>query len=156
MMFAAPGSVEPHVKGGRLRALGVASRAPSVLAQGLPTLGEAGLPGYEATAMIALLAPARTPAPIATRLNQEVVKALNLPEVRERFFVAGTENPGRGPGLISSERALRLLYAGDLPAGETADGLFQVASSSPGQLTQVMRSEMAKWEKVIRLSGIKQ
>ena len=122
MMFAVPGSVDPHVKGGRLKALAVTSRAPSALAPGLPTLWESGLPGYEATAMIALLAPAGTPAGIVTRLNQEIVKVLNLPDVKERLLAAGTE----------------------------------VAGSSPGQLTQVMKSEMPKWEKIIRQSGIKE
>jgi tripartite-type tricarboxylate transporter receptor subunit TctC len=116
MMFAGPGSVDPHVKGGRLKALAVTSRAPSALAPGLPTMWESGLPGYEATAMIALLAPAGTPAVVVTRLNQEMVKVLNLPDVKERLLAAGTE----------------------------------VAGSSPGQLMQVMKSEMSKWEKVIR------
>ena len=122
MMFAVPGSVDPHVKGGRLKALAVTSRAPSALAPGLPTLWESGLPGFEATAMIALLAPAGTPAGIVTRLNQEMVKVLNLPDVKERLLVAGTE----------------------------------VVGSSPGQFMQVMKSEMPKWEKIIRQSGIKE
>ncbi len=122
LMFAVPGSVDPHVKGGRLKALAVTSRAPSALAPGLPTLWESGLPGYEATAMIALLAPAGTPAAIVTRLNQEMVKVLNLSDVKERLFAAGTE----------------------------------VVASSPGQLMQVMKSEMPKWEKLIRQSGIKE
>jgi tripartite-type tricarboxylate transporter receptor subunit TctC len=76
MMFAGPGSVEPHVKGGRLKALAVTSRVPSALAPGLPTIGESGLPGYEATAMIAFLAPAGTPPAIVARMNQEMVKVL--------------------------------------------------------------------------------
>ena len=121
MMFAGPGSVDPHVKARRLKALAVTSRVPSALAPGLPTLWESGLPGYEATAMIALLAPAGTPPTIATRLNQEIVRVLNAPEVKEKFLAAGTE----------------------------------VAGSSPAQLTQIMKSEMARWEKVIAQSGIK-
>ena len=122
MMFAGPGPVEPHVKAGRVKTLAVTSRAPSALAPGLPTLSESGLPGYEATAMIALLAPAGTPASTATRLNQEVVKVLDLPEVKEKLLAAGTE----------------------------------VAGSSPRQLLQVMKSEMSKWEKIIRQAGIKE
>ncbi|HKA43768.1 MAG TPA: tripartite tricarboxylate transporter substrate binding protein [Burkholderiales bacterium] len=115
MMFAGPGSVDPHVKSGRLKALAVTSRAPSVLTPGLPTLWESGLPGYEATAMIALLVPAGTPATIVTRLNQEIVKALNLPDVKQKLLAAGTE----------------------------------VAGSSPGELTRLMKSEMSRWEKII-------
>jgi tripartite-type tricarboxylate transporter receptor subunit TctC len=122
MMFAVPGPVDPHAKSGTLKALAVTSRAPSALAPGLPTLSESGLPGYEATAMIALLAPARTPAAIVIRLNQEMVKVLNLPEVKERLLAAGTE----------------------------------VTGSSPGELLRVMKSEMPKWEKIIRQAGIKE
>ena len=109
MMFAGPGSVEPHVKSGRLKALAVTSRVPSALAPGLPTLSESGLPGYEATAMIAFLAPAKTPPAIVTRLNQEMVKALKLPDTRERFFAAGTEVAASSPDelmrLMKSEMA---------------------------------------------------
>ena len=101
MMFAGPGSVDPHVKSGRLKALAVTSRAPSALAPGLPTLSDSGLPGYEATAMIALLAPARTPPAIVTRLNQEMVKALNLPEVKARLLAAGTEVAATSPAELA-------------------------------------------------------
>ena len=101
MMFAGPGSVEPHVKAGRLKALAVTSRTPSALAPGLPTLWESGLPGYEATAMIALLAPAGIPAATATRLNQEMVKVLNSTEVKERLLAAGTEVAATSPAQLT-------------------------------------------------------
>ena len=121
MMFAGPGSVDAHVRSGRLKALGVTSRAPSPLAPGLPTLSESGMQGYEATAMIAFLAPAGTPPAIVTRVSQEIVKVLHSPEVKEKLLAAGTE----------------------------------VAATSPAGLTQIMKSEMARWEKVIRQSAIR-
>ena len=97
MMFAGAGSLEPHVRAGRVKALAVTSATPSALAPGLPTISESGLPGYEAIAMIALLAPARTPAPIVTRLNQEIVKVLATPEVHERLVAAGVEAAATTP-----------------------------------------------------------
>lgn len=106
MMFAGPGSVESHAKAGRVKTLAVTSRVPSALAPGLPTLSESGLPGYEATAMIALMAPAGTPTATVTRLNQEVVKVLNLPDVKEKLLAAGTEVVGS-----SSSDLLQLMKA---------------------------------------------
>ena len=97
MMFAGAGSLEPHVRAGRVKALAVTSATPSALAPGLPTISESGLPGYEAIAMIALLAPARTPAPIVTRLNQEIAKVLAMPENRERLVAAGVESAATTP-----------------------------------------------------------
>ena len=100
MMFATPGSVDPHAKSGKLKALAVTSRAPSALAPGLPTVSESGLPGYEATAMIVLLAPAGTPAAIVTRLNEEIVKVLHLPDAKERLVTAGTEVVASSPAHL--------------------------------------------------------
>jgi tripartite-type tricarboxylate transporter receptor subunit TctC len=57
-----------------------------VLAPGVPTVASAGLPGYEVIGATGLWAPAKTPAPIITRINQEVVRFLNRPEVKERFL----------------------------------------------------------------------
>jgi tripartite-type tricarboxylate transporter receptor subunit TctC len=100
MIFAGAGSLEPHVRAGRVKALAVTSAAPSALATGLPTISESGLPGYEATAMIALLAPARTPAAIVKRLNEEIVKILARPDVRERLMAAGVEAAATTPARL--------------------------------------------------------
>ena len=113
MMFAGPGSVDPQVRAGRVKALAVTSRAPSALAPGLPTLSESGLSGYEATAMIALFAPARTPAAIVTRLNQEMVKALNLPEVKEKLLAAGTEVVASSPERAHAGDEVRNVQMGE-------------------------------------------
>ena len=97
LMFATAGSVAPHVKSGRLRALAVASLQPSALAPGLPTIAASGVPGYEAVAFEGMFAPAKTPVAIIDRLNQEIVRVLNRAEVKERFFNAGVETVGSTP-----------------------------------------------------------
>jgi tripartite-type tricarboxylate transporter receptor subunit TctC len=105
-MFAVPGSSIPHVKAGRLRALAVTSARPTPLAPGLPTVA-AALPGYEMTSRLAIFAPAGTPPAILNRLNQEIVRVLARPDVKDRFFSAGQETVGSTPealgALIKSE-----------------------------------------------------
>ena len=96
MMIATPGSVVPHIKSGRLRALAVTSPAPSRLFPGLPTVA-ASLPGYEITAKAGVLAPAGTPATIVSRLNQEMVRVLNQQEVKDKLFSLGVEAGGNSP-----------------------------------------------------------
>ncbi len=78
--------VAPHTKSGKLRALAVTSLDASALAPGLPPISAAGLPGYEMSGATGFWSIAKTPAPIITRLNQEVVRYLNRPEVKERFL----------------------------------------------------------------------
>jgi len=84
-------SVIPHVKAGKLRALAVttAQRSPSF--PQLPTISEAGVPGYDAGSWYGLLVPAGTPKEVVARLNAETVKLLKLPEVKERLDSAGFE-----------------------------------------------------------------
>ena len=91
LSFADVGAVMPHVKAGRLRALAVSSAEPSALAPQLPTVAASGVPGYELVGMTVIMAPARTPAPIITRLNQEVVRAVNQPDVKDRILKMGAE-----------------------------------------------------------------
>jgi len=109
LQFGSAGVVMPWVKLGRLRALAVASAEPSALAPGLPTVAAAGLPGYESTASTALFAPAKTPAAIINRLNQEFVRTLNRAEVKERLFNAAIEvvasSPEQLAATIKSEMA---------------------------------------------------
>ena len=88
---AYPTSV-PHLKSGKLRILAVtgAKREPTV--PDVPTVAEAGVPGYEFGIWFAMFAPAATPKPIVARLNQELVKALAAPDMREKLAAAGV-NP---------------------------------------------------------------
>ena len=75
-----------QAKSGRVRALAVTSVDATALAPGMPTVAAAGLPGYDVTGVTAMWAPAKTPAPIITKLNQEVVRYLNRPDTKERFL----------------------------------------------------------------------
>ncbi|MBI3053541.1 MAG: tripartite tricarboxylate transporter substrate binding protein [Betaproteobacteria bacterium] len=79
------------VAGGRLRALGVTSARRSAIMSDLPTIAEAGLPGYEMTSWNGVLAPAGTPRPIVDRLNAVIVRILPLPDVAERLAGDGSE-----------------------------------------------------------------
>lgn len=81
----------PHMRTGRLRALGVTTARRAAALPDVPTVAEAGVAGYEAVQWWALLAPAGTPAEIITRLHREAVWALNLNDVRERFVREGMD-----------------------------------------------------------------
>ena len=97
LMFATAGSVTQHIKSGRLKALAVTSARPSELVPGLPTVAAGGVPGYESVSIFGAFAPARTPAPIINRLNQEILLLLNRAEVKEKFLNAGVETVGSSP-----------------------------------------------------------
>jgi len=90
-------SAQPHIKSGRLRALGVTGgkRAPG--ADDIPTIAEAGVPGYEAVQWYGVLAPAGTPAEIIGKLHTGVVRAVQNPEVRKRLMNDGAEPVGSSP-----------------------------------------------------------
>ena len=109
VMFAPIVAVLPQVKAGRLRALAVTSATRSAAAPELPTLAESGLPGYEISSWFGLFAPANTPAPVIERLYRETAKALQSPDVRERFAREGAEPVGSSPadftGYVRAEYA---------------------------------------------------
>ncbi len=96
LMFPNAGSALPYIKSGRLRVLGVASLQPSTLLPGVPPIA-ATVPGFESISPQGLLAPANTPAAIVSRLNRDVVRGLNRPEVKERFLNIGAEVAGGTP-----------------------------------------------------------
>lgn len=87
----------PHVRSGRLRGLGVTSSRRSAVAPELPTLAEAGVPGYEATQWYGVLAPAGTAREIVARLHAELVRILQLNDVKSRFAADGVEVVGDAP-----------------------------------------------------------
>ena len=97
LLFAVTGSVAPHVKSGTLRALGITSAQPSQLFPGLPTIAASGLPGFVAVSTAGMFAPARTPAPIISRLNREIVRVLTGSEVRDKLFTLGVDVVGSTP-----------------------------------------------------------
>lgn len=110
----------PLVKSGKLKGLAVSSAQRSSLLPDLPTVAESGVPGYEQTTWNGLVAPARTPPAIASRLNAELNTILRMPSTRERLASSGLE-----PGGISSK-----------------------------EFAAMLKSEIAKWDKVIREAGI--
>jgi len=89
MLFNTVGSVQPSVKSGRLRALAVTTTSRSGALPDVPTMAEAGLPGFEMQSWFGLLAPAGTPRPIISRLNAETIKALNTPEMKSAIATMG-------------------------------------------------------------------
>ncbi len=121
LMFDNLASSTPQVKAGKLRALAVTTAQRSKLAPELPTLAEAGLPGFDITTWFGLLAPAGTPPDIIARWNSEVTRILNAPEVRERLLLLGVEP----------------------------------APNSPQAFAQFIGSEMAKYARIVKLSGAK-
>ena len=94
-------SAMPHVRSGRLRALAVTSKTRSHALPQVPAVAEAGLPDYEASVWYAVLAPARTPAPVLTRLHGEFVKALQHPRVQERLASDGASIVGSTPEVLA-------------------------------------------------------
>jgi len=109
----------PHVRSGRLKALGVSTSKRSAAVPDLPTIAESGLPGYAATAWYGVLAPAGTSREIILKLNAEIVKSLRNDEVKKRIAADGGE----------------------------------VIGSTPEEFTAVMKTDIAKWAKVVQASG---
>ena len=97
LMFATSLSVMPHIKANRVRALGVTTARRSRFLPDLPTIAEAGVPGFEASTWHGVLVPAGTPGAIVDRLSTEINRALQLADVRERLAAMGAEVAGGTP-----------------------------------------------------------
>jgi tripartite-type tricarboxylate transporter receptor subunit TctC len=95
--FPGTSAANPHVKAGRLRGLGVTTAKRSSAAPDVPPLAEVGVPGYEASGWYGIAVPSKTPPEIIARLHTESIKALNRPDVRERFATTDLEPVGVGP-----------------------------------------------------------
>ena len=118
--FASQPSSMGFIKDGRLRALAVTTAHRSKLLPQLPTIAEAGVPGYESHAWYGFVVPAKTPQPVVSRLNQEIVRILNSPDITQALLAQGLE----------------------------------VWTMSPGAFGAYIKSEAAKWTRVIREAGI--
>ena len=90
-------TVAPHIRAGKLRPIAVANGARSSAFPDVPTIAEAGVPGYEASAWYGLFAPAGTPPAIISKINAEMVDALNDPALRQRLQTLGAEPAGSSP-----------------------------------------------------------
>lgn len=119
--FPGTSAVVPHVRSAKLRGLAVTSARRSPMTPDVPTVAEAGVPGYEASPWYGLMVPARTPMEIVSRLHAESVKALNRQDVKERF---GTTD-------------------------------FQLIGAGPEQFGTHIRSEIAKWGKIVKATGLR-
>jgi len=119
-MFLDIASGLPQIRGGKVKALAVASDKRVAALPDLPTIGEAGYPGFEAWAWQGFVAPAGTPREVVMKLKSEFAKVMADPTIRQRLSESG----------------------------------FEPQTSSPEQFSAYMKSEIAKWEKVIRDSNI--
>jgi tripartite-type tricarboxylate transporter receptor subunit TctC len=90
MMFDAIPTMNEHVKSGKVRALATTGKARSAVMPGVPTMSEAGVPGYEATIWLGVMAPKGTPRAIVDKLNAEISKITSNPEVRRAWAAQGT------------------------------------------------------------------
>ena len=120
-LFSIALTATPQVKAGRVRALAITSAKRSALAPDLPTVAEAGFPGFEAIGWFGWVAPARMPGEIVMRFNREIVRILNLPEMHERLLGLGADP----------------------------------VANSPPAFAAFIRSEHAKWARVIKQAGIR-
>ena len=92
----------PHIKAGRVRALGITSRQRSPLLPDVPTIAESGLPGFEAVTWFGFEVPKGTPHAIVDRLNKEIGKALAMPDVKDKLAVQGLYVAGGTPAQFDS------------------------------------------------------
>ena len=99
--FSAVSIVLPYIRSGRMRALGVPSAKRSPLLPDVPTMAEAGVPGFEWQTWASLVVPVGTPRPIIERLHAELAKAIAAPEVREKLIAQGLDPIGSEPALVT-------------------------------------------------------
>jgi tripartite-type tricarboxylate transporter receptor subunit TctC len=109
LMFNSAAPTMPHIKSGRVRALATTGAARLVVLSELPTIAEAGVPGYENTTWSTVAGPAKLPAPVTERLNREMNAVLQLPDIRERFTGMGSTvtggTPAQAVAIMQSELA---------------------------------------------------
>lgn len=122
LVFAGTAALMSHVKAGKLRPIGVTSAKRVATLPDIPTIAEAGLPGYEITAWHGMMAPAGTPAAIVNRLSEAVSSVLAHEEIRSRFAVLGAEPVGSTPEAFTKflqadiERLGKLIRAANIKA----------------------------------------
>ena len=102
VMFPGVASVRPHMESGRIRVLAVATATRSPLYPDLPTVAEAGMPGFDAISAAGFFVPARTPDGIIARLNQEIVRVLQRPDAQQRMASMGLEPVGSTPAQLAA------------------------------------------------------
>jgi tripartite-type tricarboxylate transporter receptor subunit TctC len=124
LMFDNLASALPNIRAGKVRALAVTTRARTSFQKDLPTMEEAGVPGFDLTTWWGVMAPARTPPDVVDRLAREIQVALELPEVKEKLRAMGSETPSvRSPAEFTAFVAREAKIYGELVkrSGATAD-----------------------------------
>ncbi|WP_312792435.1 tripartite tricarboxylate transporter substrate binding protein [Diaphorobacter nitroreducens] len=102
LMFDSITSARPHIQAGKLRALGVTSAKRSATLPGVPTIAEAGVPGYEVSPWFAVFAPAGTPAAIVNKINAALIDAMKQPDTVAKFETIGAEPIGTTPQQLAT------------------------------------------------------
>ena len=102
LMFNSAAPTMPHIKAQRVRGLATTGAVRLAVLSELPTIAEAGVPGYENTTWSTIAGPANLPPPITARLNREMNLVLHIPEVRERFVAMGSAVTGGTPGQAAA------------------------------------------------------
>ncbi len=121
-MFEQLPTILPQIEGGRLRALGVTSKARAPQLPQVPTIAESGVPGYESTAWFTVAAPAKVPAAIIQKLNADLVAMLSNPEIQARLREQGMNAVGGSSDFASryyvseTEKWTRVIKTGNLKA----------------------------------------
>jgi tripartite-type tricarboxylate transporter receptor subunit TctC len=121
MMFDAVTTMNEQAKAGKVRALATTGTTRSAVTPNVPTVSEAGVPGYEAVIWLGVLAPKGTPAAVVNRLNSEIAKIVNNPEVRAEWAKQGAS----------------------------------AMTMAPDEFSRYVANDIAKWERVIKVSGAK-
>ncbi len=126
MVFDAITTMAPNVKAGQVRALGTSAAKRSSVLPDVPTIAEAGVPGYEATIWLGIMAPAGTPKAIVDKLNAEINKAINRPDVQ-----GGLGQAGRGAAGDDAGRVRCLSAQGHREMGAGGEGSRLAAAMTP-------------------------
>jgi tripartite-type tricarboxylate transporter receptor subunit TctC len=113
-MFDSITSAAPHIRSGKLRAIGVTTLKRSSALANVPTIAEAGLPGYELSPWFAVYMPAGTPQPIVDRMNAALLEAMKVPEVQARFAAIGAEPIGSTPQQLATHLAAEMAKWGKI------------------------------------------
>jgi len=112
LMFASAAAVKPHIQSGRVRALAVTTLGRSPIYPKLPTVAEAGLPGFESVSVHGVFAPAKTPDAVVTRLHQEIARVLQRQDMKDRFASVGVEPIGSAPEQLAAAMKAEIALMG--------------------------------------------
>jgi tripartite-type tricarboxylate transporter receptor subunit TctC len=121
MMFDAVPTMSDHVRSGKVKAFGTTGEKRSAVLPNVPTMAEAGVPGYDAVIWLGIMAPKNTPRDIVNRLSAEITKITSRPDVREAWAKQG---------------ALAM-------------------TMTPEEFARFMTSDIAKWDRIVKISGAK-